>query len=98
MAWPGDAAQRQQQRVRIDADDGGRGQPVKQPDGQRSRPAAKVEHKRIRDPGAVFHRVDQGGEPLLPVRQVPKLLGIPAGDPVKCCPAIKPWHEWPPWH
>ena len=75
------AAERQQHRVGVDGDDAGGGHPVQQPDRQRPGTAAQVEDERVAAPGGLLDRVDEGGEALLPVGQVPLLLDLPPGDP-----------------
>jgi hypothetical protein len=95
-AGVGGLAQRQRHRVGVDADDGGARQPVEQPDGQRAGAAAEVEDQRVRAPGSLFDRVDQGREPVLAIRQALLLLAIPALDPVQCGVAVKFRHAGPP--
>ena len=56
-AQPGDRrvagpAERERDRVRVDRDDGRRGQPPEQPHRERSGAAAQVEDERVRPPGA----------------------------------------------
>ena len=100
-AQPGPAgvrslAQRQRHGVGVDTDDGGTRQPVEQPDGQRAGAAAQVEDQRVRAPGPLFDRVDQGREPVLAIGQALLLLEIPACDPVQCGVAVKFRHAGPP--
>ena len=88
----GRSGQGQRDRVGVDADDRGLRQPAEQPDRQRARPAAQVEHERVRAAGGLLDRVDQRGEPVLPVRQAFLLLAVPALDPVPCGVAVELRH------
>ena len=50
---------------------------IPQPDRQRAGPAAEVEHHRVGAPRDLLDGVDDRGEPILPIRQVLLLLGVP---------------------
>ena len=80
-ARPRGPGQREQQRVGVDADHRGPGDPVQQPHAERAGPAADVEHQRVVPARPLGDRVDQRGETLLPVGHVSLLLRVPAADP-----------------
>jgi len=82
-------AEREQQRVGVHGDHGGAREPVEQPHRERAGAAAEVEDQRVRAPGPLLDRVDQGREPVLAIRQALLLLAIPALDPVQCGVTVK---------
>ena len=76
----GRAGEGQQNRIGVDADDRGVGQPREHAQRERCRPAGQVENPRARA-GGRLEQVDEDLEALLAFGQIRLLLGVPAIEP-----------------